>query len=283
MDRFLYPLVLAIPIAIYALVAPRVPPEIGPTLAVIPLLIVVAILEIVRPFHGPWSVRPGQKHLGRDFAYTMILLPIVIAICDLILRPIDVLAGLWPRQAPLALQVVLAVLLGELSFYWLHRVSHHVPLLWRFHKKHHSVTEVHWLNSGMFHVIDAFLNFFFYFLPLRLLGVPDPVFGWFIAISLSTGVLEHANFQYDSGPLKLVFNTAELHRFHHSAKEEISQRNYGKITCFWDLVFGTYFLSADRALVLNVGAEATPPGGAGATLPPALAAPSSGGRDTGRP
>jgi sterol desaturase/sphingolipid hydroxylase (fatty acid hydroxylase superfamily) len=282
-DRLLYPALLALPLVLYAAIRGSVPFEIAPSLAVTPFLVVCAVLELLRPFHGPWSVRPGQKDLGRDFVYTLILLPIVMKICDQVLRPADVLAGVWPRSAPLALQVVLAVFLGELAFYWIHRLSHEREWLWQFHRKHHSVREVHWLNSGMLHIVDLFLNFFFYFLPLRLLGVPDEVFGWFLVITMTTGTLEHANVRYDSGFLKRIFNTAELHRLHHSVEEEISKRNFGKITCLWDQLFGTYLWNGDRTLALRVGVDDPEPAvaavGAGAGAP-AGADPSGAARES---
>jgi sterol desaturase/sphingolipid hydroxylase (fatty acid hydroxylase superfamily) len=253
LDRILYPALMAVPFTAYALLEGRVPAEFVPSLATLPLLLGAAALEVVYPYHDPWSVRPGQKHLLRDFASTLIMVPIVMRFCDAILRPIDFAAALWPRAWPVAAQLVLAILVAELAFYWIHRLSHHKKVLWRFHGVHHSITEVHWLNSGYLHVVDAFLNFFFYFMPLRFLGVPDDVFGWFLMTTMCTGTLEHANFRYDSGPIKYLFNTAELHRLHHSVHADVSQKNFGKITCLWDLVFGTFLMSDDRALILDTG------------------------------
>src|SRR5437870_1848271 len=42
------------------------------------------------------------------------------------------------RAWPLPLQALLALVLGDLLLYWSHRACHRVPLLWRFHRVHHS-------------------------------------------------------------------------------------------------------------------------------------------------
>ena len=41
---------------------------------------------------------------------------------------------------PLWARMVAAMIVGEIGFYWGHRWSHEIPLLWRFHAVHHSAT-----------------------------------------------------------------------------------------------------------------------------------------------
>src|SRR5471030_1750940 len=40
-----------------------------------------------------------------------------------------------------------ASLIGNVFYYWLHRAQHAVPLLWRFHRVHHSITEMSAVSS----------------------------------------------------------------------------------------------------------------------------------------
>src|SRR5262245_32704591 len=40
-----------------------------------------------------------------------------------------------------------ALIIGDLFYYWMHRAQHAVPLLWRFHSLHHSITELNATNS----------------------------------------------------------------------------------------------------------------------------------------
>ena len=42
------------------------------------------------------------------------------------------------------------------------------------------------------------------------------------------------------GVLSYIFNTPELHRWHHSMDLSEGNRNYGENLAVWDLLFGTY-------------------------------------------
>ena len=48
-----------------------------------------------------------------------------------------------------------AFVLSEVCGYWGHRASHEIPLLWRFHRVHHSAPELDWLAPNRRHPIDA--------------------------------------------------------------------------------------------------------------------------------
>src|SRR5471030_2892198 len=46
---------------------------------------------------------------------------------------------------PLWAQMIAAMAVGEIGFYWGHRWSHEWPWLWRFHAVHHSATHLNFL------------------------------------------------------------------------------------------------------------------------------------------
>jgi lathosterol oxidase len=52
-------------------------------------------------------------------------------------------------------QFALAVLVADLAQYAVHRAFHAVPLLWRFHKVHHSVEVMDWLAGSRLHLVDV--------------------------------------------------------------------------------------------------------------------------------
>ena len=60
------------------------------------------------------------------------------------------------------------------------------------------------------------------------------------------GLLTHCNVAMRFGPLSLVFNTPELHRWHHSMDLREGNKNYGENLAIWDLLFGTWFNAARR-------------------------------------
>lgn len=53
------------------------------------------------------------------------------------------------------------------------------------------------------------------------------------------GLVSHFNVDIKAGPLNYLLVGAELHRFHHSANVA-EAKNFGVLTPFWDLVFGTF-------------------------------------------
>ena len=58
----------------------------------------------------------------------------------------------------LPLQVLLIMFLTDLAQYWVHRAFHQVPLLWRFHRIHHSVEVMDWLAGSRLHILDVLVT-----------------------------------------------------------------------------------------------------------------------------
>ncbi|HVA08215.1 MAG TPA: sterol desaturase family protein, partial [Acidimicrobiales bacterium] len=68
------------------------------------------------------------------------------------------------------LQFTEAFLIAELCGYWAHRATHTVPILWRFHRVHHSIGEMDWLAAGRLHPVDQAFTRSCIVLPLVALG-----------------------------------------------------------------------------------------------------------------
>ena len=57
-------------------------------------------------------------------------------------------SAFWPlRILGFAVAAFGAAFLGNFIYYWFHRAQHVVPVLWRFHKIHHSIRELSAVNS----------------------------------------------------------------------------------------------------------------------------------------
>lgn len=228
---------------------------------VLSVLALTLLFERIVPYRGEWNRNRGD--FVTDFVQSVLVLPGVarlneaLAIAGVLwLSSLDRWQPLWPSQAPFTLQVVLAVLVAELAYYWFHRLSHRATILWKLHAVHHGAARVYSMNSGRFHLLDAWLGTAVYLAPLHVLGVPLEVMALLATLSATTGLLEHVNIDFAAGPLNRIFNTAELHRWHHRTDIEEAMCNFGKMLSLWDGVFGTYCLPRDRE-VGEVGIAAT--------------------------
>jgi sterol desaturase/sphingolipid hydroxylase (fatty acid hydroxylase superfamily) len=216
-------------------------------------IVIIHVLEKFFPYRRIWNQSRGDR--VSNLLLTNVLLPGISRLAEVVLGWLALsmvpdshqfLRNQWPHQWPLMLQLLLALLICEFFFYWIHRISHRTQFFWNFHRAHHTVKRVYWENSGRFHPVDLFLNWFFYFWPLIFFGVSQELMALFLLTNGVTGLLEHANINYRGGVLNRVFNTAELHRWHHSTVIEESSTNFGKVLCVWDQIFGSYYLPADR-------------------------------------
>ena len=61
---------------------------------------------------------------------------------------------------------------------------------------------------------------------LLALGAPPAVVVWFSGITGFIGMLTHCNVEMRFGPLSWIFNSPELHRWHHSKYLREANRNY---------------------------------------------------------
>ena len=153
---------------------------------------------------------------------------------------------LWPDSWHMLLQVSLMVLIADFFRYWLHRLMHESPQLWKFHAVHHSPKKLYWLNVGRFHPIDKALQFLFDALPFIILGVHEDVLALYFVFYSINGFFQHCNIQLQLGPLNYLISGPQLHRWHHSRLSEEANSNYGNNIIVWDLVFGTYFFPKSR-------------------------------------
>jgi sterol desaturase/sphingolipid hydroxylase (fatty acid hydroxylase superfamily) len=143
---------------------------------------------------------------------------------------------------PAALQLLEALLIGDVCGYWAHRASHEVPLLWRFHKVHHSIEEMDWLAAGRVHPLDQAFGRACAAVPLYALGFQRGVFGGWLVLLTLTAIFLHANVRVRFGALRWVITTPAYHHWHHSAEEAGINTNYAGQLPILDRIFGTQHL-----------------------------------------
>lgn len=151
---------------------------------------------------------------------------------------------------PAIIEFLAVLLTFEFFQYWFHRISHEPqgPVstwLWRVHVAHHLPDKVYLLMHPVGHPLNFIVSLAIIQIPLVTLGARQETVFLFNALMGLQGLVSHFNVDIKAGPLNYLLVGTELHRFHHSAKLEEAQ-NFGVLTPFWDLVFGTFRYDRSR-------------------------------------
>jgi len=143
---------------------------------------------------------------------------------------------------PAVLQFMEIVLLADMTEYWVHRLFHKVPFLWRFHAIHHSAQHMDWLAGSRLHFVDIVLTRGLTFVPLFVLGfAAAPLYFYLVFVSFHA-VFIHANVGFDFGRLEKWVVTPRFHHWHHAAAREAIDKNFAVHLPFIDRWFGSHYL-----------------------------------------
>ena len=225
------------------------------------LATILLALERIMPHEQSWLASDGQTlaslaHtlMSKGVVQGLIVFGGVIGLTSMVTPVAEPGYSLWPRDWPMAAQVVLGLMTAEFGLYWAHRLAHEWPLLWRFHAIHHSVTKLWVVNTGRFHFVDSLFSIVLGVSILLALGAPLEVITWLSAVTAYIGLLTHCNIEMRFGPVSWIFNTPGLHRWHHSRDLSEGNKNYGENLVLWDQLFGTY-INPDRRPPANIGIQ----------------------------
>ena len=131
--------------------------------------------------------------------------------------------------------------LTDLTQYWVHRAFHQVPLLWRFHRVHHSVEVMDWLAGSRLHILDVLLTRSISLIPMVLLGFSPEAINIYLPILALQSVFIHCNLQFELAKLQKIVTTPKFHHWHHTSDAGCVDRNFAISLPVLDLLFGTYY------------------------------------------
>lgn len=167
----------------------------------------------------------------------------------------------WPQW----MQLLLFFVVLDFVQWFTHVLLHRYPVLWEFHKVHHSVKEMGFAAHLRFHWMENIL-----YKPLKTLGVMvlggfEPEQAYIVHFAaIAIGHFNHANIKLTYGPLKYILNNPVMHLYHHAYTIPKGSHgvNFGISLSIWDYIFRTNYIpeSGGQIQLGFPGDEALPKG-----------------------
>ena len=165
-------------------------------------------------------------------------------------------------NVPFALRFALGLLLIDFLSYATHRLNHSLPFLWRFHRVHHSETDLDVTTGIRFHPVEGLFTYGAPLAAIALLGIPpSAVLTAYLALIVQDS-FTHANVRIPAWmdrALRTILITPDLHRRHHSSDQSDQNTNFGTVFSFWDRLFATFHYR-DSAEIAVYGLSEIPEG-----------------------
>jgi len=153
-----------------------------------------------------------------------------------------------------ALFTLIIFIVEDFSRFILHYAMHRLPILWRFHRIHHSAESLTPLTLYRFHPIESLL------LAIRniiALGCVSGVFLYCfsgqiqvyeiigvnalnVMFSFFAANLRHSHIPLSFGKLESYFISPAQHQVHHSIEKQHFDKNFGTILAVWDRLFHSW-------------------------------------------
>jgi sterol desaturase/sphingolipid hydroxylase (fatty acid hydroxylase superfamily) len=197
----------------------------------------------------PFSFNNRVYHLFQN-----VLFQIILVILNIFFVTFQVFSIEWLNEnsigllylitLPVGVKLCISVALYDLTAYWIHRGTHKIPLLWRFHRVHHSDTTMDASTVFRFHPIELILVFGTgNIITAALFGTDVFSMALYYFLLYLFFFFEHANLNYPkwlNSTLGLIFVMPDHHRVHHQQEQFFTDSNYADILIIWDRLFGTF-------------------------------------------
>jgi sterol desaturase/sphingolipid hydroxylase (fatty acid hydroxylase superfamily) len=245
----LYPVLATVTIFYLSMELGRPHPQIGRWYGIYlaSMVILLVSMEALLPLREEWKMT-RISFWRRDMPFLM-LGASTIATTNYTATMVAMHYRLSPGGAlayvPLLPGVLLALLVTDFCWYWVHRFSHTgrskmTEWMWRVHAAHHMPAQVYVLMHAIGHPINAVVVRAILTLPLYFLGFSKEVVFVAGVVTGFQGLVSHLNIDCRVGWFNYILIGSELHRFHHSANPS-EAKNFGAVVPIWDLLFGSFY------------------------------------------
>ena len=168
--------------------------------------------------------------------------------------------GPWAAGALIAVTYLLLTVVGDFMSFLIHYLQHRIPLLWQFHKVHHSGEVMHPISNFREHPVDNLTyGLFIYLVKGAAIGVLVNATGYMpgtvsllgisafvVAFNGAAYSLRHSHIWLRwPGRWSMVFGSPAHHQVHHSRHPDHLDKNFAFMFPVWDVIFGTYCMPED--------------------------------------
>ncbi|HET7896606.1 MAG TPA: sterol desaturase family protein [Flavisolibacter sp.] len=144
---------------------------------------------------------------------------------------------------PFWIRMMVGVALFDLTTYWVHRLAHRSPLLWRLHRVHHSDTTMDASTFFRGHPLEILVFGNGNIVAAAVFGLDMLSLGLYALVLIPFMLAEHMNLAFPTWldkTLGRVFVTPNFHKVHHEQDQYYTDSNFADIFIVWDRLFGTF-------------------------------------------
>lgn len=183
----------------------------------------------------------------REFLHSILSIGVVVGVLLVVMEysPLRTFSRRYDHLSDMPLwwipvSILLAMVVHDTYFYWLHRIIHHPRLFRLIHALHHRSRNPSPLAAYSLHIIEAILESLMGVIILLLIPMHMVSIMTFSTIALLFNVYGHLGYEivplwFRHSWLFELLNTSVHHNLHH----EQSRGNYGYYFRIWDRLMGT--------------------------------------------
>ncbi|MFO1041044.1 MAG: sterol desaturase family protein [Planctomycetaceae bacterium] len=216
------------------------------------------IWETIQPFDASRSHR--WRHAGRN-VFVAILNTVILGT---LFGAATVGVASWTAEREFGLlfrvnlawpgRLLIAVFLLDAWLYVWHRLNHRIPVLWRFHRMHHSDHEMDVSTATRFHLGEHLLSAAMRLIIISVIGASiSELAAYEILVVLAT-MFHHANISLGTMERWICWFivTPGMHKIHHSRQRSEADSNYSVLFPLWDRIACTYH-TQEKSVHLELG------------------------------
>lgn len=156
------------------------------------------------------------------------------------------------------IKITLTLIFMDFMLYIWHLINHEIPLLWRFHRVHHSDLNMDVSTATRFHIGELSLSAIIKIALIFFLGASSTGIVIFESTLVLCSQFHHSSLKvpkWFESVFWMLFVPPSMHRIHHSVIIRERNTNYGTIFSIWDRIMGTLLSNVNQEMIrIGVGA-----------------------------